>query len=57
MRISGAGLHGSGCALSAAIAAGLGKGMTLEDSVAAAKSFVFEAIRNSALIGGKAQKV
>ena len=44
-RISGAGLHGSGCVLSAAIAAGLGKGMTLEDSVGAAKSFVLAAIR------------
>lgn len=47
-RISGAKLHGSGCILSAAIAAGLGKGMTMEDSVGAAKSFVFEAIRDSA---------
>jgi hydroxymethylpyrimidine kinase/phosphomethylpyrimidine kinase len=46
-RISGAELHGSGCILSAAIAAGLGKGMTLEDSVSAAKNFVLEAIRNS----------
>ena len=46
-RISGAGLHGSGCILSAAIAAGLGKRMTLEDSVGAAKGFVLNAIRNS----------
>jgi hydroxymethylpyrimidine kinase/phosphomethylpyrimidine kinase len=45
-RISGAELHGSGCILSAAIAASLGKGMTLEDSVGAAKSFVLEALRN-----------
>jgi hydroxymethylpyrimidine kinase/phosphomethylpyrimidine kinase len=43
-RISGGDLHGSGCILSAAIAGGLGKGMTLEDSVGAAKRFVFEAI-------------
>lgn len=49
-RIIGAELHGSGCILSAAIAAGLGKGMTLEDSVGAAKSFVLEAIRNSAYV-------
>jgi hydroxymethylpyrimidine/phosphomethylpyrimidine kinase len=56
-RISGAELHGSGCILSAAIAAGLGKGMSLEDSVGAAKSFVLEALRNSALNGGKAQEV
>ncbi|HEY2972524.1 MAG TPA: bifunctional hydroxymethylpyrimidine kinase/phosphomethylpyrimidine kinase [Pyrinomonadaceae bacterium] len=47
-RVAGAELHGSGCILSSAIAAGLGKGMTLEDSVDAAKSFVFEAIRDSA---------
>ena len=46
-RISGSGLHGSGCILSAAIASGLGKGMTLEDSVATAKRFVVDAIRNS----------
>jgi hydroxymethylpyrimidine kinase/phosphomethylpyrimidine kinase len=44
-RITGAELHGSGCILSAAIAAGLGKGMTLEDSVGAAKQFVLQAIR------------
>ncbi len=46
-RVSGAALHGSGCILSAGIAAGLGKGMTLEGSVAAAKSFVLHAIRES----------
>ena len=46
-RIAGVALHGSGCVLSAAIAAGLGKGMTLEESVGAAKSFVLAAIRNS----------
>ena len=45
-RINGAELHGSGCILSAAIAAGLGKGMTLEDSVGEAKSFVLAAIRS-----------
>lgn len=39
-RVPGVGLHGSGCILSAAIAAGLGKGMTLEESVAVAKKFV-----------------
>jgi hydroxymethylpyrimidine/phosphomethylpyrimidine kinase len=47
-RVSGAELHGSGCILSAGIAAGLGKGMTLDGSIAAAKSFVLDAIRNSA---------
>ena len=44
-RIPGGKLHGSGCVLSAAIAAGLGQGMTLEDSVSTAKRFVWEAIR------------
>jgi len=39
-RVEGGELHGSGCILSAAIAAGLGKGMTLEDSVGGAKRFV-----------------
>src|ERR1051325_9081195 len=38
-------VHGSGCALSAAIAAGLAKGLTLEAAVAAAKSYVTDAIR------------
>jgi hydroxymethylpyrimidine kinase/phosphomethylpyrimidine kinase len=41
------GIRGSGCILSAAIAAGLGKGVDLEASIAAAKSFVLEAIRAS----------
>ena len=50
-RIVGAALHGSGCILSAAIAAGLGKGMSLEDSVGAAKSFVLKEIRNSLFKG------
>jgi hydroxymethylpyrimidine kinase/phosphomethylpyrimidine kinase len=40
-------LRGSGCILSAAIAAGLGKGMSLQDSVQQAKSFVLEALRKS----------
>ena len=38
-------MHGSGCTLSAAIAASLGKGLTLEDAVAAAKKYVTDAIR------------
>jgi len=46
-RIAGAQLHGSGCILSAAIAAGLGKGMSLEDAVRRAKTFVWEALREA----------
>ena len=38
-------IHGSGCTLAAAIAACLGKGMTLKDAVAAAKTYVTERIR------------
>lgn len=43
-RVPNVELHGTGCMLSAAIAAGLGKGRSLEDSVATAKQFVFEEI-------------
>jgi hydroxymethylpyrimidine/phosphomethylpyrimidine kinase len=46
-RIAGAQVHGSGCVLSAAIAACLGNGMTLQQSVAEAKGFVLEALRKS----------
>ena len=45
--IHGAKLHGSGCILSAAIAAGLGKGMALQDSVQSAKDFVLHALRDA----------
>jgi len=38
-------VHGSGCTLSAAIAANLGKGFSLEQSVALAKKYVTDAIR------------
>ncbi len=38
-------IHGSGCTLSAAIAAGLGKGMTLEAAVRSAKIYITEQIR------------
>jgi len=45
--IPGANLRGSGCILSAAIAAGLGKGMSLEDSVSQAKDFVWATLQKS----------
>jgi len=44
-------IHGSGCTLSAAIAVSLGKGMTLEDAVRAAKEYVTKAIRTAPRIG------
>ncbi len=49
--IPGGEFHGSGCVLSAAIAAGLGKGMNLEDSVRSAKQFVTEAMRRTPNLG------
>ncbi len=49
--ISGGEIHGSGCTLSAAIAACLGRGMSLEESVDAAKRFVTRAISESPAIG------
>lgn len=42
--IPGANIRGSGCILSAAIAAGLGKGLSLQDSVSEAKNFVLAAL-------------
>jgi len=50
-------VHGSGCTLSAAIAAGLGKGLTLEAAVGAAKKYVSDAIRNSTRIGHGAKPI
>jgi hydroxymethylpyrimidine/phosphomethylpyrimidine kinase len=50
-------VHGSGCTLSAAIAACLGKGLTLEQSVAAAKKYVTDAIRSAPRIGHGARPV
>jgi len=44
-------VHGSGCTLSAAIAAALAKGMTLEEAVALAKKYVTDAIRSAPPIG------
>jgi len=44
--------HGTGCTLSAAIAAHLARGDSLRDAVAAGKAFVTEAIRHALAIGG-----
>lgn len=43
-RINSQNTHGTGCTLSSAIAAGLAKGYTLEQSVSEGKSFVYNAI-------------
>ena len=43
--------HGTGCTLSAAIAACMGRGLSLEKAVEAAKSFVTDAIRHAPGLG------
>jgi hydroxymethylpyrimidine kinase/phosphomethylpyrimidine kinase len=44
-------VHGSGCTLSAALAANLARGLNLEESVSAAKKYVTDAIRQARRIG------
>jgi hydroxymethylpyrimidine/phosphomethylpyrimidine kinase len=44
--------HGTGCTLSAAIAAHLARGATLRDAVGEGKAFVTEAIRHALPLGG-----
>ncbi len=39
--------HGTGCTLSAAIAAGLAKGNALDEAIAAAKSYLWQALKNA----------
>jgi hydroxymethylpyrimidine/phosphomethylpyrimidine kinase len=51
-RIAGAPVHGTGCALSAAIAAGLARGETLDAAVARGRNFVREAIARAEAVGG-----
>jgi len=43
-RIDTRNTHGTGCTLSSAIAAGLAKGLSLDDAIAMAKSFISAAI-------------
>jgi hydroxymethylpyrimidine/phosphomethylpyrimidine kinase len=44
--------HGTGCTLSAALAAGLAKGMAVQGAVGQAKKFVTRAIERHLEIGG-----
>lgn len=44
--VRGVATHGTGCTYSAAITAGLAKGLSLADAISDAKKFVTEAIRN-----------
>ncbi len=50
-RVKGGGAHGTGCAFSAAIAAYLARGASLEDAVRGAKSFVTTALKHSFKLG------
>ena len=50
-RIAGAPVHGTGCALSAAIAAGLAQGVALDAAIARGRSFVREAIAKAETVG------
>jgi hydroxymethylpyrimidine/phosphomethylpyrimidine kinase len=50
-RIAGALVHGTGCALSAAIAAGLARGDTLDAALARARVFVRDAIAKAETVG------
>ena len=50
-RVIGVKTHGTGCVLSAAIAANLAQGRTLLDSITRAKQFVTDAIRHSIRVG------
>ncbi len=51
-RIGQAGIHGTGCTLSAAIATGLAKGKDVNDAVADAKAYITEVIRHACQLGG-----
>ena len=52
-RVQGVDTHGSGCTLSAAIAANLASGMTLEDAVVAARSYLLRTLKRSLAAGGR----
>ena len=48
-------VHGTGCAYSAAVTAGLAKGSSLSASIPSAKSYITEAISDAVLLGGGAR--
>ncbi|RFU60058.1 bifunctional hydroxymethylpyrimidine kinase/phosphomethylpyrimidine kinase [Bacillus sp. V59.32b] len=50
-RIQTSNTHGTGCTLSAAIAANLAKGLTMSEAIKTAKAYVTRAIQNSLSIG------
>ncbi len=50
-RVENRKLHGTGCVYSAAITAGLAKGMSVMESIASAKEFITKAIKKAAPVG------
>ncbi|MBV8362644.1 MAG: bifunctional hydroxymethylpyrimidine kinase/phosphomethylpyrimidine kinase [Deltaproteobacteria bacterium] len=50
-RVPGEGAHGTGCALSAAIAAWLARGLDLETAISRAKRFMTHALNNTLMLG------
>ena len=52
-RVQGVDTHGSGCTLSAAVAANLAKEMALDDAVEAARSYLLRALERSLAVGGR----
>jgi hydroxymethylpyrimidine/phosphomethylpyrimidine kinase len=50
-RVPGEGAHGTGCALSAAIAAWLARGFDLETAISRAKRFMTHALKNTLILG------
>jgi len=51
-RIDTSSTHGTGCTFASAIAAGLARGLSVEEAVARAKDYVTAALRNAQPIGG-----
>lgn len=54
-RIEGEPVHGTGCALSAAVTAGLAKGLALEAAIEGARTLVAAGIRGACRLGGGAR--
>jgi len=52
-RVDGVDTHGSGCTLSAAIAANLAKGLALDDAVGAARAYLLRGLERSILVGDR----
>lgn len=56
-RVEGGATHGTGCAFSSAVAAGLAKGAALRDAVGRAEAFMYRAVRYGVDVGEGANSV